>query len=84
MRPDAARAHLEAIRALGVEGRLRVAESLRAFAWELQATVIAERHPALSKTEVLELVREAFRRGVFTSAWTSSTSARSATPGWSP
>jgi hypothetical protein len=62
MRPEAARVELNAIRALSVEERLRVAESLRAFAWELQASVIAERHPELSPSEVVERVREAFRR----------------------
>ncbi len=45
MHPEAARAQLDAIRALSVEERLCVAESLRAFAWELQASVIAQRHP---------------------------------------
>lgn len=64
MRPEAARVQLDAIRALSVEERLRVAESLRAFAWELQASVIAERHPELSATEVLQRVREAFGRVV--------------------
>jgi hypothetical protein len=64
MRPEADRVQLDAIRALSVEERLRVAESLRAFAWELQASVIAERHPELSPSEVVERVREAFRRVV--------------------
>lgn len=58
MRPEAARVHLDAIRALSVEERLLVAESLRALAWELQASVIAERHPELTPAEVLERVRE--------------------------
>jgi hypothetical protein len=64
MRPEAARAQLEAIRAMSVEQRLRVAESLRAFAWELQASVIAQRHPELSAAEVQLRVREAFGRVV--------------------
>ena len=62
MRPEAARVQLDAIRALSVEERLLVAESLRALAWELQASVIAERHPELTPAEVLERVREMFRR----------------------
>jgi hypothetical protein len=53
MHPEAARVQLDAVRALSVDERLRVAESLRAFAWELQASVIAERHPGLSPSEVL-------------------------------
>ncbi len=64
MRSEAARVQLDAIRALSVEERLRVAESLRAFAWELKASVIAERHPELSASEVLQRVREAFGRAV--------------------
>jgi hypothetical protein len=64
MRPEAARVQLDAIRALTVEERLRVAESLRVFAWELQASVIAERHPELSAKEVQQRVREVFGRVV--------------------
>jgi hypothetical protein len=63
MRPEASRSYLDAIRALSVEERLRVAESLRRFAWELKASVIAEQHPELSTTEVQQRVRGAFRRG---------------------
>jgi hypothetical protein len=62
MRPEAACAHLEAIRALSVEERLLVAESLRTFAWELQASVIANRLPELSVSEVQQRVREMFGR----------------------
>jgi hypothetical protein len=64
MRPEAARVQLAAIRALTVEDRLRVAESLRVFAWELQASVIAERYPELSAKEVQQRVREVFGRVV--------------------
>lgn len=64
MHPEAARIKLESLRALSVEQRLRVAESLRAFAWELQSSMIAERHPELSQAEVQQRVREAFRRVV--------------------
>jgi hypothetical protein len=62
MRQEAARVQLDAIRALSVEQRLSVAESLRAFAWKLQASVIAERHPELSPGEVQQRVREVFLR----------------------
>jgi hypothetical protein len=51
---------VEAIRALSIEDRLRVAESLRKFAWDLKASVIAQRNPGLSEAEVAALVREAF------------------------
>ena len=64
MRPEAARVQLDAIRALSVEERLCVAESLRAFAWELQVSVIAQRHPDLTPAEVQQRVREVFRRDV--------------------
>ena len=64
MRTEAARAQLDAIRALTVEERLRVAESLRVFAWELQTSVIAKRHPELSATEVQQRVRAVFGRVV--------------------
>jgi len=64
MHPETARVQLEAIRALTVEQRLRVADSLRAFAWELQASVIAQRNPELSAKEVQQRVREVFRRVV--------------------
>ncbi len=62
MHPEAARVQLAALRALSVEERLRVAESLRSFAWELQASVIAQRHPELTPVEVLQRVREVFGR----------------------
>jgi hypothetical protein len=62
MRPEAARAQLDAIRALTVEDRLRIAESLRQFAWRLKASVIAAQHPELSAADVQQRVREAFGR----------------------
>lgn len=64
MRQEAARAQLDALRALSVEERLRIAESLRAFAWELHGVMIVQRHPELSATEVQHRVREAFGRVV--------------------
>lgn len=64
MHPEAARVQLDALRALSVEERLRVAESLRSFAWDLQASVIAQRHPELTPAEVLQRVREVFGRVV--------------------
>ena len=60
MDPRVVHVQVEAIRALTVEDRLRVAESLRAFAWGLKASVIAQRHPELSEAEVTARVREAF------------------------
>jgi hypothetical protein len=63
MRPDAARAQLDALRALTVEERLVIADSLRQFAWRLKASVIAGRHPELSEAELQQRVREAFARG---------------------
>ena len=62
MRPEASRAHLDALRALTAEERLLVAESLRQFAWSLEASVIAQRHPELSPADVQARVRELFRR----------------------
>ncbi len=58
--PRAVTAQLDAIRALSVEDRLRIADSLRTFAWQLKAAVIAQRHPELSEAEVRARVREAF------------------------
>jgi hypothetical protein len=54
---------VESIRALSVEERLRVAESLRTFAWDLKTSVITRRHPELSQAEVAARVREVFRGG---------------------
>jgi len=53
----------KALRALSVEDRLRVAASLRDFAWALKTSIIAQRHPELSEAEVQQLVREAFGDG---------------------
>lgn len=58
MDSEATAVQIEAIRAFSVEDRLRVAESLRAFAWQLKASVIAQRHPELSDEEVMARVRE--------------------------
>ena len=60
MRPDAVAAYLTAVRAMKVEQKLRVAESLRAFAWELTRASIARRQPELDETEVTRRVRAAF------------------------
>ena len=60
MDPNAYDAETEALRALSVEDRIRVAESLRAFAWDLKVGVIARQHPELSAGEVLTRVRKAF------------------------
>ena len=63
MDSEVARVQVDAFRALSVEDRLRVAESLRTFAWQLKAAVIAQRHPELSDAEVAARVRDAFARG---------------------
>jgi hypothetical protein len=60
MLADAARAQTAALRAMSVEQKLRVAESLRSFAWELSRAAIARRHPELPNAEVLRRVRAAF------------------------
>ena len=60
MRSDGAAVQTAAIRAMSVEQKLRVAESLRAFAWEVKRAALARRHPELSEAEVLRLVRAAF------------------------
>jgi hypothetical protein len=60
MDPNVSAVEAQSLRALGVEGRLWVAESLRDFAWELKASVIAQRHPELSEADVDVRVREAF------------------------
>jgi hypothetical protein len=60
MHPDAVEAQRQAIRAMTVEQKLRVAEALRAFAWEVTRAAVRRRHPGLGETEVLRLVRAAF------------------------
>ena len=60
MHPDAIEAQTQAIRAMSVEQKLRVAESLRAFAWEVTLASIRRRHPTLEEGEVLRRVRAAF------------------------
>ncbi|MEJ7809778.1 MAG: hypothetical protein WKG32_05100 [Gemmatimonadaceae bacterium] len=60
MHPDAIEAQTRAIRAMSVEQKLRVAESLRAFAWEVTLASIRRRHPTLGEAEVLRRVRAAF------------------------
>ncbi|MGH7657073.1 MAG: hypothetical protein ACREL6_02485 [Gemmatimonadales bacterium] len=59
--PGAGVAYRNALRAMSAEQKLLVAESLRAFAWELKKAAIARRNPELSSTEVNERVREMFR-----------------------
>lgn len=60
MRPDAIEIQRQAIRAMSVEQKLRVAESLRAFAWEVTLAAVRRRHPGLGEAEVRRLVRAAF------------------------
>lgn len=61
MLPEAQEVQIRAIRAMSVEDKLRVAESLRAFAWEVKRASLAQRHPEWSDAELLERVRAAFR-----------------------
>ena len=63
MRPDAVAVQTEALRAMSVEQKLRVAESLRAFAWDLKCATFARQFPTLSHDEILERVRAAFSNG---------------------
>ena len=63
MHPEAVEAQIKAIRAMSVEDKLCVAESLRAFAWEVKRASLARQHPDLSHTERHERVRAAFRNG---------------------
>ncbi len=60
MLPEAEEVQIRAIRALSVEKKLLVAESLRAFAWEVKRASLAQRHPEWSNAELLERVRAAF------------------------
>ena len=60
MRPDAVGPYLDALRAMDVEQKLRVAESLRSFAWEITRASIASRRPELDEAGVLSQVRAAF------------------------
>jgi hypothetical protein len=63
MTDDSVAAQDAALRAMTVEQKLAVAESLRAFAWELTRSVIRQRHPELTEDEVLQSVRAAFGSG---------------------
>ena len=63
MRPEAVEAQVKAIRAMSVEDKLCVAESLRTFAWEVKQASLARQHPELSRAELDERVRAAFRSG---------------------
>ena len=60
MKPDTVAAQTKAIRAMSVEQKLRLAESLRAFAWEIKRAAIHRRHPELREADLLVLVRAAF------------------------
>lgn len=63
MRPDAMSVQTEALRRMSVEQKLNVAESLRAFAWELKRAMIGRQFPTLSRDQVLDRVRAAFGNG---------------------
>ena len=60
MRSEADEIQSQALRAMSVEQRLRLVDSLRAFAWELKQSTIRRQHPELSESEVLRRVRAAF------------------------
>ena len=57
---DALLAQTMSLRAMSVEQKLLIAQSLRAFAWEITKAAITRRHPELSETDVLVRVRAAF------------------------
>lgn len=63
MHPDAERVQRAVYRGMTVEAKLRAAESLRDFAWELKRSTIQRRHPELSESDVLDMVRALFRDG---------------------
>ena len=48
---------------MSVEQKICVAESLRAFAWDVKRATISRQFPTLSYDEVLERVRAAFMNG---------------------
>ena len=63
MTDDSVAAQDAALRAMTVEQKLMVADSLRAFAWELKRSVIRHEYPGLTEDEVLQRVRAAFGSG---------------------
>ena len=63
MHPDAEDAQRAIYRGMTVEAKLRAAESLRHFAWELKRSTIRRQQPHLSESEVLTRVRAAFSDG---------------------
>lgn len=60
MTDDVAALQTATLRARTVEERLRIAESLRTFAWELKRATIARRFPHLADADVARRVRSAF------------------------
>jgi hypothetical protein len=63
MDPKAAAVEYAAIRAMSVEEKLVVAESLRRFAWEVKRAALHARYPELAEPEITERVRAAFLDG---------------------
>jgi hypothetical protein len=62
MDADAELAQIAIYRRMTVEAKLRAAESLRDFAWQLKRSAIQRIHPEMSETEVLAEVRASFSR----------------------
>jgi hypothetical protein len=61
--PEAERIQTAVYRRMTVEAKLRAAQSLREFAWELKRATIQRRYPHMSESEVLAQVRAIFRDG---------------------
>jgi hypothetical protein len=57
---DVTRIQTDALRRKTVEERIRIAESLRAFAWEVKRATLRRQHPALSDSEIMKRVRDSF------------------------
>jgi hypothetical protein len=60
MTDDVAQLQIAVLRSRTVEDRLRIAESLREFAWELKRSTLRRRFPELTESELAHRVRAAF------------------------
>jgi len=63
MVPEALEVQVRANRAMSVVEKLRVAESLRKFAWELKKSSVKRHYPELSEDELHQRVLKAFANG---------------------
>jgi len=57
-----AEVYAQALRAMNLEQKLRVAEGLRAVAWQMQANAVRRVHPDWSDRDVHQQVCEVFLR----------------------